>query len=169
MNLIFCNPFIIQFILFYHSDQLGGLQASEIETNYDTVFESFDDMNLKEPLLRGIFGYGFERPSAIQARAIVPITTARDVIAKLNLVPVNCHLCHWYLAKIDHTRKECQALILAPTRELAQQIQGVVLALGDKLGISCHACVGGTNVREDMAILEAGVHVVVGTPVVFMT
>ena len=39
-------------------------------------------MSLKEPLLRGIFGFGFERPSAIQARAIVPITTNRDVIAQ---------------------------------------------------------------------------------------
>ena len=147
------------------SDQLGGLQASEIETNYDTVFESFDDMNLKEPLLRGIFGYGFERPSAIQARGIVPITTNRDVIAQAQSgTGKTATFAIGILQKIDHTRKECQALILAPTRELAQQIQGVVLALGDKLGISCHACVGGTNVREDMAILEAGVHVVVGTP-----
>ena len=43
------------------------------------------------------------------------------------------------------------ALILAPTRELAQQIQKVVIALGDYMNIECHACVGGTNVREDMA------------------
>lgn len=68
------------------------------------------------------------------------------------------------MQKIDHTRKECQALILAPTRELAIQIQGAVLALGDKLGVGCHACVGGTNVREDMDILQSGVQVVVGTP-----
>jgi len=55
-------------------------------------------------------------------------------------------------------------LILAPTRELAQQIQKVVIALGDYMNIECHACVGGTNVREDMAKLQEGVHVVVGTP-----
>lgn len=60
--------------------------------------------------------------------------------------------------------KGCQALILAPTRELAQQIQKVVIALGDYMNIECHACVGGTNVREDMAKLQEGVHVVVGTP-----
>jgi len=56
---------------------------------------------------------------------------------------------------------------LAPTRELAQQIQKVVMALGDYMGVSCHACIGGTNVREDQRILsggEGGVHVVVGTP-----
>jgi translation initiation factor 4A len=60
--------------------------------------------------------------------------------------------------------KGTQALILAPTRELAQQIQKVVIALGDYMNIECHACVGGTIVREDMAKLQEGVHVVVGTP-----
>jgi translation initiation factor 4A len=55
-------------------------------------------------------------------------------------------------------------LILAPTRELAQQIQKVVIALGDFLNIECHACIGGTVVREDIRILQEGVHVVVGTP-----
>jgi len=53
---------------------------------------------------------------------------------------------------------------LAPTRELAQQIQKVVIALGDYMNVECHACLGGTNVREDMAKLQEGVHVVVGTP-----
>jgi translation initiation factor 4A len=68
------------------------------------------------------------------------------------------------LQKIDLQRKYCQALILAPTRELAQQIQKVVIALGDYMQAKCHACIGGTNVREDIRSLEAGVHIVVGTP-----
>jgi translation initiation factor 4A len=49
-------------------------------------------------------------------------------------------------------------------RELAIQIQKVVVALGDFLQTECHACIGGTNVREDMRTLEQGAHVVVGTP-----
>ena len=68
------------------------------------------------------------------------------------------------LQKIDNNVKACQALILAPTRELAQQIQKVVVALGDFLGIECHACIGGTSVRDDMKALQDGPHVVVGTP-----
>lgn len=68
------------------------------------------------------------------------------------------------LAKIDPKVKECQALILAPTRELAQQIQKVVLALGDYMDVAVHACVGGTAVRDDIRTLQAGVHIVVGTP-----
>jgi len=47
---------------------------------------------------------------------------------------------------------------------LAQQIQKVVLALGDYMGVSCHACIGGTNVRDDIKRLEQGVQIVVGTP-----
>lgn len=68
------------------------------------------------------------------------------------------------LQSIDVSLKQTQALILAPTRELAQQIQKVVIALGDYMNIECHACVGGTVVREDMKILQDGVHIVVGTP-----
>jgi translation initiation factor 4A len=44
------------------------------------------------------------------------------------------------------------------------QIQKVVIALGDYMDIECHACIGGTNVRSDISRLNAGCHVVVGTP-----
>lgn len=68
------------------------------------------------------------------------------------------------LQKIDPNVKACQALILAPTRELAQQIQKVVVAIGDFMQIECHACIGGTSVRDDMKALQDGPQVVVGTP-----
>jgi len=55
-------------------------------------------------------------------------------------------------------------LILAPTRELAQQIQNVVKHLGDFMKVTSHTCVGGTSVREDMTTLRSGVQLVVGTP-----
>ena len=58
------------------------------------------------------------------------------------------------LEKIDTGLRECQALILAPTRELAQQIQKVVMSLGDYMGAQCHACIGGTSVRGDMGKLD---------------
>ena len=53
-----------------------------IESNYDEVVDNFDDMNLKEDLLRGIYAYGFEKPSAIQQRAIIPCCKGLDVIAQ---------------------------------------------------------------------------------------
>merc|ERR1711959_444424 len=60
--------------------------------------------------------------------------------------------------------KSTQALILAPTRELALQIQKVALALGDYMKVNVHACIGGTSVREDIEKLREGQHLVVGTP-----
>lgn len=107
----------------------------------------------------------FERPSAIQQRAIAPVIKGHDVIAQAQSgTGKTATFSISILQRIDVTLKETQALILAPTRELAQQIQKVVLALGDKMGAQCHACIGGTNVRDDMRILESGVHIIVGTP-----
>ena len=54
--------------------------------------------------------------------------------------------------------------MLSPTRELAEQTQRVMLALGDYMSVRCHACVGGKSVQEDVRRLDAGVHVVSGTP-----
>ncbi|KAI8920638.1 P-loop containing nucleoside triphosphate hydrolase protein [Entophlyctis helioformis] len=134
-------------------------------TNFDERAETFDDMNLKKDLLRGIFAYGFERPSVIQQRAILPVLRRHDVIAQAQSgTGKTATFSISILQSIDENLKECQALVLAPTRELAQQIQKVVLALGDYLKIDCHACIGGTNVREDFERLQAGPQVVVGTP-----
>lgn len=122
-------------------------------------------MNLKEELLRGVFAYGFEKPSAIQQRAILPVIKGHDVIAQAQSgTGKTATFSISILQSIDMSIRKCQALVLSPTRELAQQIQKVVLALGDYMDCKCHACIGGTNVRDDMKILEAGVHVVVGTP-----
>jgi len=136
-----------------------------IDSNWDEVCENFDDMNLKEELLRGIYAYGFEKPSAIQQRAIVPVIKGHDVIAQAQSgTGKTATFSIAILQKIDVGLRECQALMLAPTRELAQQIQKVVMSLGDYMGVQCHACIGGTSVREDMRKLDVGQHIVVGTP-----
>merc|ERR1719323_683380 len=136
-----------------------------IDSNWDQVCENFDDMNLKEELLRGIYAYGFEKPSAIQQRAIVPCVKGHDVIAQAQSgTGKTATFSISILQQIDTKLNSCQALVLAPTRELAQQIQKVVMALGDYMGAQCHACIGGTSVREDMNKLNSGVHIVVGTP-----
>lgn len=145
----------------------GGLELDEnlIESNWTGVVDNFDNMELKADLLRGVYAYGFERPSAIQQRAIMPIITGRDCIAQAQSgTGKTATFSISILQRIDTTVKKTQALILAPTRELAQQIQKVVIALGDYLNVDCHACVGGTAVREDIAKLNDGPHVVVGTP-----
>ena len=122
-------------------------------------------MGLKEKLLRGIYGYGFEKPSAIQSRAIKPMILGRDLIAQAQSgTGKTATFSVGILQRLDINVKGCQALVLAPTRELAQQIVKVILQLGDFMGIKTHACVGGTAVRDDIRTLQDGVHVVVGTP-----
>jgi len=149
------------------SNETSGLELdqNEIESNWDEIVDNFDNMNLSPELLRGIYAYGFERPSTIQQRAILPVIKGRDVIAQAQSgTGKTATFSISALQKLDVSNPQCQALILAPTRELAQQIQKVVIALGDFMKVECHACIGGTNVRDDMKRLEAGAHVVVGTP-----
>ncbi|KRZ86871.1 Eukaryotic initiation factor 4A-III [Trichinella sp. T8] len=138
----------------------------DFETSENVVvIPSFEEMNLKRELLRGIYAYGFNKPSMIQKRAIRPIVSGRDVIAQSQSgTGKTATFSIGLLQVIDTQLRETQALVLAPTRELAQQIQKVVLALGDRMNVQAHACIGGTNVGEDIRKLDYGQHVVVGTP-----
>ncbi|KAK4267268.1 hypothetical protein QN277_024068 [Acacia crassicarpa] len=146
-------------------DELLSTDGQEYFTSYDVVYDTFDAMGLQENLLRGIYAYGFERPSAIQQRGIVPFCKGLDVIQQAQSgTGKTATFCSGILQQLDYGLVQCQALVLAPTRELAQQIEKVMRALGDYLGVKVHACVGGTSVRDDQRILQAGVHVVVGTP-----
>jgi translation initiation factor 4A len=141
-------------------------KEKEDDTKWDEkVVTSFDDMNLKDDLLRGIYAYGFEKPSAIQQRGIMPILAGHDTIAQAQSgTGKTATFSISVLQSINLSHKATQALILAPTRELAQQIQKVVRALGDFLNVSSHACIGGTLVRDDINTLRHGVQIVVGTP-----
>jgi len=140
------------------------------ETDFETsvevkIFKAFDTMDLKEDLLRGIFHYGFETPSAIQQRAIVPIVGGRDVIAQAQSgTGKTATFSIGILQSLDTQSNETQALVLSPTRELAQQIQKVLLALGNYMSAEVHACIGGKTIGDDIRRLDAGVQVVSGTP-----
>ncbi|KZP03835.1 ATP-dependent RNA helicase eIF4A [Athelia psychrophila] len=147
-------------------DMLHDLAKTDTESNWDHGVDSFENMGLKPEVLRGIYAYGFERPPAIQQRAIVPIVKGHDVVVQTPLsgTGIIATFCIPILQKVDLSSKGTQALILAPTSELAQHIQKVVIALGDCMDIECHACVGGTDAHDDMSRLQEGVHVVVGAP-----
>uniref|UniRef100_A0A8C7BD64 RNA helicase n=1 Tax=Neovison vison TaxID=452646 RepID=A0A8C7BD64_NEOVI len=117
----------------------------EFETSEEVdVTPTFDTMGLREDLLRGIYAYGFEKPSAIQQRAIKQIIKGRDVIAQSQ----------------SGTGKTATFSISVLK---CLDIQGL-LALGDYMNVQCHACIGGTNVGEDIRKLDYGQHVVAGTP-----
>ncbi|KNC81339.1 eukaryotic initiation factor 4A-III [Sphaeroforma arctica JP610] len=129
------------------------------------IISHFDDMGFKDDLIRGIYAYGFEKPSAIQQRCILPILSGRDVIAQAQSgTGKTATIGMVSLETIDTKTREPQVLIMSPTRELAQQIQKVILALGDYMQVQCHACIGGTSIGEDIRKLDYGQHVVSGTP-----
>ncbi|CAD7681305.1 unnamed protein product [Nyctereutes procyonoides] len=93
-----------------------------IDSNWNEIVDSFDDMNLSESLLRGIYAYGFEKPSAIQQRASLPCIKGCDRSS-----PIwdweNSHFAISILQQIELDLKATQAFVLALTRESAQQIQ----------------------------------------------
>nr|XP_029710312.1 eukaryotic initiation factor 4A-III-like [Aedes albopictus] len=142
------------------------LSNVEFETSEDVeVLPTFNSMGLREELLRGVYAYGFEKPSAIQQRSILPIVKGRDVIAQAQSgTGKTATFSIAILQSMDTTLRETQVLCLSPTRELAVQIQKVILALGDFMNVQCHACIGGTNLGEDIRKLDYGQHVVSGTP-----
>merc|ERR1712087_633351 len=122
----------------------------------------FDHMQLKEDLLRGIYAYGFEKPSAIQQRGILPVIQKRDTIAQAQSgTGKTATFSIAALQRLEMNEPQCQVLVLAPTRELAQQIHKVVTSLGTYLEVTTRACVGGTAVREDIQQLANGVQIVV--------
>ncbi|KAL7538467.1 hypothetical protein ACHAXR_008563 [Thalassiosira sp. AJA248-18] len=126
---------------------------------------TFDSMSLKPTLLRGIYAYGFEKPSAIQQRAIRPIIRGRDIIAqsqsgtgKTAVFSISA------LQLLEERIKDPQVLILSPTRELAEQTTRVVNSLGDFMNVKCHGCIGGKSLGDDRKMLQQGVSVISGTP-----
>jgi translation initiation factor 4A len=127
--------------------------------------KSFDDMDLPMDILRGIYSFGFENPSLVQQQAIVPMIEGKDVIAqaqsgtgKTGAFTIGA------LSRIDIDMLVPQVLIVAPTRELAEQIDLTVQGIGCVFGVMSRVCVGGRRASEDAKVLNDGVHVVVGTP-----
>lgn len=133
------------------------------------VFEeaySFEDMKLNENLLRGIYGYGFEKPSVIQSKSIPTILTRRDTIAQAQSgTGKTGTFVISMLNIIDDTTDGIQGVILAPTRELATQINDVCSNLGKYMKIRPIVCVGGSDINHTRKDLDTDECVIlIGTP-----
>jgi translation initiation factor 4A len=128
-------------------------------------YMTFDEMELPLDLQRGIYAYGFEKPSEIQRKGIVPIAKGHDLIAQAQSgTGKTGTFTIGSLARLDVSLKHVQVLCLVPTRELAQQIEIVASAIGNAMGIKTYAAMGKTPVREDIRCLDRGVQFLVGTP-----
>ncbi|KAF9356587.1 Eukaryotic initiation factor 4A-II [Mortierella sp. NVP85] len=145
-------------------DKTTDNQDEIVDNQDETVIDSFDGMNLKPDLLRGITAYGLERPSAFQRRIMLPILNNQDVVIEAKVGPDRLTaLAISALQKLNPGNKNCQVLILSPAPELAQQIQEPIQAIGTHMNIQCRVCVGGTDFKADIENIKKGCHVVVGT------
>ena len=147
------------------NDSVPKDSDSEMISNWDESVETFDELNLKSEVLRGIYGYGFEKPSAIQQKAILPIIKQRDVIAQAQSgTGKTAAFAIGSLQLVDVTKDEIQCLVLSPTRELAQQTSIVYQFLGECLKVKVTLLIGGTKVGADLDKLREGPQVLVGSP-----
>jgi len=134
--------------------------------NEKKSIESWDDLNLKTDLLRGIYNYGFENPSNIQKQAILPIIQGKEIIAQAQS---GCGKTGTFaissLQLVDLTVNKTQVLIIAPTHELVQQIAMVTTSIGGSMAnLRVKTMVGGTSIREETDDLKQNVpHIIVGS------
>ena len=126
---------------------------------------SFDDLNINENILRGIYSHGFEKPSAIQVSAIPKMIEKIDVIAQAQSgTGKTGAFSIGTLCRIDESVQSIQSIILVPTRELAEQVTKVITELSSYTKISILKVIGGTNVNLCKEELSKNPHIVVGTP-----
>lgn len=139
------------------------MNEQQIDCSNNNI-ENWDELNIDKDILRGIYAFGFEKPSPIQKQAIWPMILKRDVIAQAQsgTGKTGCFTVGT-LAVIDPTKDTVQALLLSPTRELALQTKSVIDSIGCFVkNFRSQLLVGGTS--TDTAIHEHNPQVVVGCP-----
>lgn len=128
-------------------------------------FEEWDDkkINLPEKLLRGIYSYGFEKPSLIQQKTLLPMQSSKDIIAQAQSgTGKTGAFLIGTLQKINTDIDKTQVIILSPTRELANQIYCVCNELGKYMGLNTKLIIGGTSVTDDIVSLQVPPHIIIG-------
>lgn len=149
----------------FETNELETTNENKITVDEYPIIQTWDEYNIKSELLRGIYAYGFENPSEIQKRAILPIINNRDIFAqaqsgsgKTGTFSIGT------LQNIDTKINATQAIILAPTHELAKQISNVITNLGAFMdGLVIKTIIGGTSIQQDNADIRVKQpHIVVG-------
>jgi translation initiation factor 4A len=133
---------------------------------YMEAVDTFDEMQLRQELLKGIYGYGYERPSHIQQKGILPLIQKKDTIAQAQSgTGKTATFVIGTLQNVDFSKELVQILTIVPTRELAYQIEQSFKMIGIHLKVKTQVCVGGVllsgNIRD---FIEHNPHVIIGTP-----
>ena len=126
---------------------------------------SFDDLNIDENILRGVYSHGFEKPSTIQSAAIPKMIEGKDLIAQAQSgTGKTGAFSIGTLCRIDGSVQSIQSIILVPTRELAEQVSKVITDLCSYTKITVMKVIGGTNINLCRDELTKNPHILVGTP-----
>tara|TARA_R110001592_G_scaffold63219_5_gene193515 strand:- start:624 stop:1793 length:1170 start_codon:yes stop_codon:yes gene_type:complete len=140
---------------------------SENDNKNDTITSWEEVTNIKNELLRGIYGYGFETPSPIQQKGIIPLINNKDIIAQAQsgTGKTGCFTIGT-LQLIDVSENTTQAIIVSPTRELSMQTKKVIDSLSAMMkNINTHLLIGGKSIEEDINILnKCNPHIIIGCP-----
>jgi len=140
------------------------------EEVYDTSFliNTWDDLDLNTDLLRGIYAYGYEKPSPIQCKAIKPIIMKKDIIAQAQSgTGKTAAFSIGALSIVELDNPDTQVLILSPTRELSIQTSNVISSLGSMLpGLRVKTLFGGTFTEDDYDnyFKKINPHIIAGCP-----
>ena len=125
----------------------------------------FDDLNLKDNLLRGIYSYGFEIPSTIQYESIPFIEKGIDIIAQAQSgTGKTGAFVIGSLQKLNIEEKKSQIIIISPTRELSRQTLEVVESIGQYMDITYQEVIGGTDIHQCRNDLDKQPQIIIGTP-----
>ena len=132
----------------------------------DTTVTLFKDLNLSDPVLKGLNSVGYETPTPIQAQTIPPLLAGKDVLGEAQTgTGKTAAFALPILSRIDTKKKIPQVLVLAPTRELAIQVAEAFQTYAAKIkGFHVLPVYGGQDYSGQIRALKRGVHVVVGTP-----
>jgi ATP-dependent RNA helicase DeaD len=126
---------------------------------------AFSELGLAEPIARAITELGFESPTPIQARAIPVLLSGRDLMGLAQTgTGKTAAFALPLLNRLDLERRRPQALVLAPTRELAVQVAAGIHQFGKYLGARVVPIYGGQPIDRQIRALQGGAQVVVGTP-----
>ena len=130
-------------------------------------FNMWDELEINPNILRGIFGYGFENPSPVQMKAIIPIIKGKDVIAQAQAgTGKTGAFTVGGLQHVDTSVNKNQMLVLCPTHELSRQISSVITSIGGCMpSLRVKVLIGGSSIDDDVKDLKENVpHVIVGCP-----
>jgi translation initiation factor 4A len=141
----------------------------EEEEIYDSSFEikEWDQIEMDNNILRGIYSHGFEKPSPIQQKAIKPILSKKDIIAQAQSgTGKTAAFTIGALSILDLTNPNTQVLILSPTRELSIQTANVVTSIGSMMpGLKVQTYYGGSAIDDNNDFLKKNVpHIICGCP-----